>query len=159
MDLTDPPDAREAFARRMEIVCDELGLAAGHGRQTALANRFGVTPKAARKWLQGLGYPEMERAVEICEAAKVNVNWLLQGVPPMRGERIDPHTLLLAQAIESLPDSEQAAVLEFLRFELRRVPGWLAQEQLRTYEVEIDGLQRRRAMRLAGPRKTDPPGV
>lgn len=141
--MDDPDAIRAAFANRMEIVCDELGITRGHGRQTALGDRFHVTAKAARKWLLGMSYPEMPTALAICQAAKVNVNWLLQGVPPMRGDRVDPRTYALANAVESLPDDKRRAVLDHLRYQFERSEGWFAAEEIKRYLHQLDALDQR----------------
>lgn len=132
---------RADFANRMHELCDALKIPEGHGRQAALGRRFGVTAKAARKWLLGLSYPEMEKAVEMCEAAHVNVLWLLQGTPPKRGERIDPNMLGLAEAIAGLPQAEREAVLQFARFKVQETAGWYRPDAQRSYLRAIDALR------------------
>lgn len=141
--MDDPDAIRAAFAHRMGIVCDELNISRGHGRQTALGDRFHVTAKAARKWLLGMSYPEMPTALIICQAANVNVNWLLQGVPPMRGDRVDPRTYALANAVESLPDEKRRAVLDHLRYQFERSEGWFAAEEIKRYLHQLDQLDKR----------------
>lgn len=106
------------FAQRLSEVCVELGIPPGHGQQAALGRMFGVTPKAARKWLVGEGYPEMEMALRICERAGVNINWLLQGVGPKRGDKVDTKALVLSEAIEALPPEERQQALNFLGYTL-----------------------------------------
>lgn len=125
----------------MHELCDALGIPDGHGRQAALGRRFNVTPKAARKWLMGIGYPEMPKAVEMCEAAQVNVVWLLQGTPPKRGQHVDGNLLGLAEAIAGLPQAEREAVLQFARFKVQETAGWYRPELLQGYLRNIDSLR------------------
>lgn len=71
---------RQAFATRMSIVCDLLQIPpAGKNRQEALGTMFGVTQKAARKWLVGDGYPDTAKGVQIAMQAKVSFDWLMTG--------------------------------------------------------------------------------
>lgn len=135
-------EIRAAFAARMHEVCDELDIAPGHGRQTALGKMFNVTPKAARKWLMGLSYPEMATAVAIALKAGVNVLWLLQGSPPKKGTRVDPQALHLAEALASLPVENRNAVLDYMRFQIGSTGQWFASEALRSYMADIDALRR-----------------
>lgn len=132
---------RAAFAERMHELCDALEIPRGHGRNTALGQRFKVTPNAARKWLLGLSYPEMAKAVEMCEAAHLNVLWLLQGSPPKRGEHVDANLLGLAEAVAGLPQAEREAVLQFARFKVQETAGWYRPDTLRGYLRAIDSLR------------------
>lgn len=140
--MTGSPE-RDAFSRRLHEVCDDLKLPAGHGRQAGLGRLFEVTPKGARKWLTGEGWPEMSMAMRIANKAGVNVLWLLQGTGPKRGERIDDSLRLVAEAIEHLPSAERGRVLHFLSFELAQHPGWFATEATARYAAAIDALAAR----------------
>lgn len=135
-----------AFAARMNEICDDLGIPAEHGRQAALGRRFGVTPKAARKWLMGDGYPELELAIAIAEAAGVNINWLLQGAGPKRGDRIETKALVLNEAIEALPDEGRQQVLNFMGFTFQQADGIFTGERLARYMKMLDAFK-------AAPRK------
>lgn len=139
----DTAKIRADFAARMHVLCDELGIPRGHGRNTALAKAFDVTPNAARKWLLGHAYPELAMAVALCDRAGVNVNWLLQGSPPMRGERVDPRALALATAIDALPSEPRDELLAFLRFQLVRHEGWFTAEQVANYLVDLEATKSR----------------
>lgn len=138
----------------MHELCDELGIAPGHGRQTALGKLFGVTPKAARKWLLGISYPEMPLAVAMCERAGVNVLWLLQGSGPKKGDKVDRPTMMLAEGLQSLPNDQRLVVLEFLRFQFEKADGWFTNEALARYTDSIDTLRRRDSDMRSGPLKT-----
>lgn len=70
------------FARRLNEVMDEspLGIPAkGAGRQIVVAKMFGVGQKAARKWMEGEGFPEMEKCIQIAKKLGVSLEWLLTG--------------------------------------------------------------------------------
>ena len=132
---------RQAFAARVNELCDDLGIEPGRGRQTALGKRFDVTPKGARKWLMGMSYPEMPLAVAMCNEANVNVLWLLQGSGPKRGERIDPKLLHIAQALDAMPSEQRNSVLDFMKYQITQTGNWFASEALRTYIADLDALR------------------
>lgn len=137
-------DVLQGFAARMHEICDDMGVVAGRGRQTELGGIFSVNAKSARKWLQGIGYPEMSMAVRIANWADVNVVWLLQGYGLKRGTRIDGKALVLDDAIHALPPELGADLIDNLRAKLIRA-GRLAAEpepsryrsMLEAYEQEI----------------------
>lgn len=144
MPAADQYDAlRRAFAERLAEICTDKGLPA-HGRQTKLAKLFGVTQAAARKWLNGVTYPEMEKLVAIADWADVNINWLLQGAGPKRGNRIDTRALVIDQAVRSLPREMGIDLIDNLRAKLERVGKLTAHEpsphlrsMLDAYEDEL----------------------
>jgi hypothetical protein len=130
------------FALRLAEVCGDLGIVPGHGQQAALGRMFGVTPKAARKWLVGDGYPEMETAIKICDKAGVNINWLLQGVGPKRGDKIETKALVLSEAIESLPMEERQQALNFLGYTLEHSSSVVfTKERLTRYMRMLDAFK------------------
>jgi transcriptional regulator with XRE-family HTH domain len=137
MEVSNP---RESFANRMNEVCDLLNITRGHGRQAALGRTFGVTPKGARKWLGGEGFPEMDLAIRIANAAHVNINWLLQGVGPKHGEQLDPSTEILSEGVEGLPQDDRQQVFDFIRYRFEKADGWFASDKLSRYMVLLDAL-------------------
>ncbi len=82
----------EAFSERLNLVLDESGVPPkGSGRQLAIAKRFDVSQKGARRWLEGESFPEMHRAIAIAGAYDVCVEWLLTGSGPKHpGAPTDP---------------------------------------------------------------------
>ena len=100
-----------------------MGLPPVRGRQTRLAEIFKVTPNAARKWLQGEGMPELDLSVAIADWASININWLLQGAGPKRGDKIDTKALVLNEAIESLPDDRRRQVVDFIGYVIEKSDG------------------------------------
>lgn len=136
----------KAFAERMHEVCDDMGLPAERGRQSDLARHFGVTPKAARKWLNGDNYPELPLAIRIANWAQVNITWLLQGSGLKRGNRIDGKVAVLDEALHSLPPELGTDLVDNLRAKLVRAGKLQVQEpagryetMLRAYEKELGG--------------------
>jgi hypothetical protein len=130
------------FASRLAELCADLGIPAGHGQQAALGRMFNVTPKAARKWLVGDGYPEMETALKICDRAGVNINWLLQGVGPKRGDKVETKALVLSEAIESLPIDERQQALNFLGYTLEHSSSVVfTKERLTRYMRMLDAFK------------------
>lgn len=81
--LMDSP--KESFAIRLNALCDEAVIPEkGKGRQLAVAKLFGVTQKAARKWLEGDGVPEYERCFKIAAHFNIAFEWLMMGRGPKR---------------------------------------------------------------------------
>lgn len=120
MGIPDVDEIREAFAERLNLLCDDMGLP-DRGRQTHLAKIFGVTNKAARLWLKGLGYPEMTMAVRIAEWAGVNVTWLLQGTGPRSGDRTEDRARVLDEALHALSPEQATDLIDSLRAKLIRI--------------------------------------
>jgi hypothetical protein len=69
-----------AISERLNEIADDLKLPPKqHGRQTAVAKRWGVSQAAARKWLEGESIPEMHKVIAISRDAQVSIEWLLTG--------------------------------------------------------------------------------
>lgn len=131
---------RLEFAERLRDICEDMQLVE-RGRQTRLGKMFGVSQQAARKWLDGLTYPEMDTIVAIADWAGVNVNWLLQGVGPKRGNRVDAKVLLLDEAVHSLGPELGADLIDNLRAKLVRVGRLSAEEPKSRYGAMLDAYQ------------------
>lgn len=131
-------DVKRQFALRLHELCDDMGLPRDRGRQTALASKFGVSPNAARKWLLGLGMPELELAIRLAHTAHANVLWLLQGVGPKRGEEFDTTPGELLDAVQQLPPDDGQQVFDFIRYKIERADGWFASEKLASYMAMLD---------------------
>jgi hypothetical protein len=129
------------FAARMNEICDDMQITAGHGRQTALAANFKVTAKAARKWLLGLGYPEMSMAVRLANWAGVNLTWLLQGAGSKHGDKVDFKAIVIAEAIKSLPREMGLDLMDNLRAKLERVGKIRPEESGNRYVTMLDGYE------------------
>jgi transcriptional regulator with XRE-family HTH domain len=132
-------DALAAFAQRLAHACEEAGLPP-RGRQTRIARALNISQQAVRKWLDGLTWPEMQRAIDLADLLKVNVTWLLQGHGPMRGERIDQNALALVEALVNLPKQERAHVASYLSFEFHKLPQWFAEEQRARYDAALQAV-------------------
>lgn len=137
--------SRSAFARRLTELCDDMKMPA-RGRQRLLAGAFKVSQQAAGKWLRGESYPETEMLLAIATWADVNINWLLQGSGPKRGNRIDAKILVLDEALHSMPlemgtdvlDNIRAKLIRFGKIEAREPsPRYLA--MLEAYERDLGG--------------------
>lgn len=68
----------QGFVSRLNELFDDKGLPK-RGRQAFLSKRFKVAQPSAKKWLDGINYPEMEKTVEIAKWGGVCVEWLLTG--------------------------------------------------------------------------------
>lgn len=82
MPLNNSKSEKEQFARRLHLALDQQGIPR-RGRQTRLGKMFGVSQKAAGKWLSADAIPSMERSIEITKALDVCLEWLLTGRGPM----------------------------------------------------------------------------
>lgn len=123
---------RDAFAARLNELCDDMGLPPkGEGRQVALASKFGVSQKGARKWLEAESMPQTQKIIEIAKWADISTEWLLSG----RGKkRLDAPTLTeftseqiarVVQVMEGLAPYEQeiiASQAEALKQTFRNKP-------------------------------------
>ena len=138
------------FSARLREVCEEMGMPAARGLQTQLAAKFGVSPNAARKWVQGLGMPELDTAIEIAKWAGVNINWLLQGTGPKRGDKLETQALVLNEAVDSLPADDRQMVLDFMRYKIERADGFIAGERLARYLSMIDSIKADMAKKKKG---------
>lgn len=78
---------RLAFSKRLDHALDLFGIPPkGKGRQVQVGKLFGVSQKAASKWLEGLSLPDTMRIAVIAEKLKVNVEWLTYGSGPINIE-------------------------------------------------------------------------
>jgi SOS-response transcriptional repressor LexA len=78
---------RLAFSKRLDHALDLFGIPPkGKGRQVQVGKLFGVSQKAASKWLEGLSLPDTMRIAVIAEKLKVNVEWLTYGTGPINIE-------------------------------------------------------------------------
>ena len=76
-------DAKRAFAVRINKLCNEAGIPPkGKNRQRIIGDRFSVSQRGARKWLEGEGFPELGKCIEIANSFNVCVEWLLTGRGP-----------------------------------------------------------------------------
>lgn len=137
-----PSDTLNSFADRLHEVCDDMKLPK-HGRQTLLARKFDVTQGATKKWLSGDGYPSMDNIVAICDWAGVNVNWLVQGVGPKRTDGIDTKSLILGEAIESMPEPDRQQALDFIGYKIERSSAPIfTGERLARYMKMLDAFKK-----------------
>ena len=71
---------KEGFANRLnEALTDSAYPVKGENRQAIVGKIFGVTQKAARKWLEGEGMPTLERCIFIAKQLEVQFEWLMTG--------------------------------------------------------------------------------
>jgi transcriptional regulator with XRE-family HTH domain len=133
--------ALEGFAQRLRELCEDKELPE-RGRQSRLGQRFKVSQQAARKWLDGLNYPDMRTIVAIAEWGEVNVNWLLQGVGPKHGNRVDAKVLVLDEALHALPREIALDVIDSLRAKLVRFGKITAEEPVARYNVMLDAYEK-----------------
>jgi len=125
-------DEMAAFAGRLHEICDDMGIPQ-RGRKTQLAAKFKLAYQSVGKWLDGVGFPETERILELANWADVNVNWLLQGTGPKRGDIVDTKALVISEAIQSLPKERRDTVLELLGVQIEKSGAVIAGERQARY--------------------------
>jgi transcriptional regulator with XRE-family HTH domain len=129
-----------AFAQRMAELCNDLGLPSERGRVSALARAFNVTSNAAKKWLTGVGMPELEKAVEIADRARASVTWLLQGAGPkhLPGSS-NTMAEAIGQAAAALAEDAAAEIASFVRYKLDQSSTTrLTAEEKQQHQAAID---------------------
>jgi transcriptional regulator with XRE-family HTH domain len=115
----------EGFARRLHLALDSAGFERGRARTGALAKDFNVSRETARKWLNGLTLPELDRMIGLATRARVAFEWLATGRGEMTLEGIrvhdggapyaDPDTQQLVHLIAGMSDRRRRALIEFLQ--------------------------------------------
>lgn len=121
-----------------------------HGRKTQLGALCGVSYQAAKKWLDGDGWPDMDHVLVICQRAEVNINWLLQGMGPKKGLQVDANKLGILEAIDALPIDDRQQTFDFIRYKVEKADGWFAEEKLARYMTMLDRITK-------APRPSPPP--
>lgn len=102
-------DDRDQLAKRMQFLCDELGLDKSK-RQTLLAKKYGVSITTGRNWVNGLKLPSYEQALAMCRDAKLTYEWLMTGNgAPYSSDNVkhlvitDPDLIKLVELAQPLP--------------------------------------------------------
>lgn len=103
---------------------------------------FNVTPNAARKWLLGLGLPALEKGMSLAKWGRVNIEWLLTGRGPKRGNLISTRALVLDEMFVNLPPPERSESIAMLRYEIDKASPLLAKEQAARYLTALDQYER-----------------
>jgi len=136
-DMAKAATERHGFASRLVELCNTAGMPE-RGRQSQLARQFEVTPKAARKWINGLGLPELEMIMAIARWGNVNMEWLLTGRGPKRGNLVDTKDLLLGEMMRNLPAATRHEVADFLGYKIEKGVPTLANEERAKYLLLIE---------------------
>lgn len=134
-------DIKHEFALRLNELCDDKELPK-HGRQTQLGKLFGVTQKAARKWLLGEGLPEYETSIAIAEWGGVHLDWLMRGKGPKRGKFVDMKSLVFADVMSKFSAEDRAEILGHLRYKLVDSKKLFAEEEVGRYLTMIDAFKK-----------------
>jgi len=95
---------RNEFATRLNTALDARAwVPKNKGRQIELAKKMGVSQGAARKWLEGESYPDLDKIADLALHLKINSDWLLTGRGDMDIDRkptSDINEALLAEVME-----------------------------------------------------------
>ena len=117
-------NGKEQFAQRLNEALDRYGAPPkGKGRQLWVGKRFNVSQKAARKWLEGEGFPKTERILQIARKLCASENWLLNGIE--KGNQTTSFMLetdeeKLLKLYRELPPSLRETVVSLLQGLTRR---------------------------------------
>ena len=126
------------FAARIHELCSDHDLPAERGRQSALAKLFDVTPNAARKWLLGLGLPELDVAMRIAQWGGVNFEWLMTGRGPKVGDKVPVRALAVDAILRHGTQQERAELASFLKFKIEHAQTPYAPEEKLRYAAALD---------------------
>lgn len=101
-------DEKAAFSKRLNEICDDKDVPPkGENRQSTLGKKFGVSQKGARKWLEGEGFPSIEKLIAIAKWGDIAFEWLVTGRGskdlPEENLRLRPDLKRLMSAAEELP--------------------------------------------------------
>lgn len=134
---------RMQFAARLREICDDMGVPE-RGRQTELGRLFNVSPKAARKWLVGDGFPEIHMAISIARWADVSFDWLMTGVGIKKPGLTSTKHIVLNEAIDSMPIDDRQQVLDFILYKIERNDALFRGDRLTRYLTMIDAFKKDR---------------
>lgn len=95
------------FAQRLHVAMDLAGMKKGRSRTSELAAVFDVSRETARKWLNDLAMPELERLTEMAGRFGVSFEWLATG----RGTPKGFHMVQDATAPYRVENREQARLI------------------------------------------------
>lgn len=131
-------EEKAAFAKRLNQALDLYGVPPkGKGRQVTVGKMFGVSQKAANKWLEAISLPDTMRIATIAEKLKVNVEWLTYGTGPINSEPL-PGAANSNWKRVPLISREEAA--EFKNFNIEAAKNWAWTDiisSVRTYAIVI----------------------
>lgn len=115
------------FAGRLNEVCDDMGLSEKFkGRQIELSKIINtitgekITPNAARKWIEGEGYPSTDKMIHIARWSGVSAEWFLSGAGEKKPVNVlagSVNTTLykIVKEAEGLSDRKKSQVLKIIR--------------------------------------------
>lgn len=85
-----------AFAARLNFALDKHTdiPPKNQGRHSYVAKKFNISPGAARKWMEGISYPETKTVIEICRSLNVPVEWLLTGRGSIDSDEFTPPNII-----------------------------------------------------------------
>lgn len=102
----------ESFVSRLNELFDDKKLP-NRGRQAFLSKQFRVSQPSAKKWLDGINYPEMGKIIEIANWGNVSVEWLLtgRGIKHPIDFNLSPEMLQLLNLLSQATQTEKQTVL------------------------------------------------
>ena len=98
----------EGFVIRLNEILDDKGIPQW-GRQRFMSNQFKVSQPSAKKWMDGLNYPEMSKLIEIARWGNTSVDWLVSGNglknPP--DKNLDQNIIEIVNLLQSTTDENR----------------------------------------------------
>lgn len=114
-------DENAAFSARLNEALDDFGCPPKfNGRQKYVAKLFGISQRAARKWLEAEGFPESARWNAIAEKLQVNFLWLFSGKGPKKSEYL--FDVVAPQNVRESNLSHYAPGARIMAPDFRKVP-------------------------------------
>jgi hypothetical protein len=129
-------DEKALFAARLNELCSDAQMPS-RGRQSALASLFKVTPNAARKWLLGIGLPEMDVAIAIAKWGDVNLEWLMTGRGPKHGTKVPTRALVLDEMLRKGTPEERKELVNYIKYRVHNSSSPAAEEELARYDAAL----------------------
>lgn len=84
-----------------------------------------------------MGLPELELIIAIAKWGEANVEWLLTGRGPKRGNLVDTKDLMLGEMMRNLPAVTRHEVADFMGYKVERGVPTLAEEDRARYLAVI----------------------
>ncbi len=95
------------FPERLNLLVEEFYAKSGRRSKKAFADQCGTTDTTINKYLEGLMLPKKDKLKAIASAFNVSLEWLEDGIEPMRPNPAPDDKSLLAPPKIALTDLEE----------------------------------------------------
>jgi transcriptional regulator with XRE-family HTH domain len=109
--LTKKPETEQAwedFSKRLNELLDARGFTQkGHGRQVKLAEKYKLTQKGVRKWVEAEGMPKTTQLIQLAKDFNCQFEWLATGRGPrdMDPALSGPYAQLMSRIESATPET------------------------------------------------------